>query len=92
MYRYVNKKLPSSFDNLFNRSGNFDRSLAFELPKVNKAELKTLPAFSMIKVWNELPLYLRRKNSLKVFKTLYSKKLLECYNANCIKQNCYSCR
>ena len=59
MYRYVNKKLPSSFDTLLDKLGNFERSLALQLPRVNKTALKILPSFAMIKLWNELSLDLR---------------------------------
>ena len=38
MYRYVYNKLPSSFDNFFDKLNNFNRSLSFILPKINKNE------------------------------------------------------
>ena len=92
MYRYANDKLPSSFKDVFSKLSNFDRSLSFELPKTKKASLKLLPSFSMIKIWNELPLHIKRNRSLKSFKRQYSSHLSEYYNAGCSKSNCYSCR
>ena len=92
MYKYVNEKLPSSFQHLFKKLNNFERSLAFELPRVNKLSSKLLPSFAMIKYWNEIPLELRRQKTLKSFKRYFSNSLLENYNTECSERNCYSCR
>ena len=64
--RYVNNKLPSSFDIFFFKLNNFNRSLSFELTKINKKEHKLLPSFALIKTWHNISLDLRRK----VFKIL----------------------
>ena len=66
-YRYVNNKLPSSFDNFFAKLINFNRSLSFEVSKINKKEHKLLPSFALIKTWSDISLDLRRKKSLKSF-------------------------
>ena len=92
MYRYVHNKLPPSFNNLFPKLSNFDRSLAFEVPKLSKASLKNFPSFAMVKVWNDLPLDIKRKKSLKTFKIYLSRSLTEFYDTVCNKVNCYSCR
>ena len=92
MYRYVNNKLPSSFDNFFDKLNNFNRSLSFVLPKINKNEHKLLPSFALIKTWNDVSLDLRRKKSLNSFKKHFSSALLENYDKICKVSACYACR
>ena len=90
MYRYCNNLLPPSFNNLFIKLNNFDRSLAFRLPIV-KTSLKTLTTYSMLKIWNELPLDIRRIKSFNSFKNKYRQILSDKYNENCNDVKCYSC-
>ena len=92
MYRYVYNKLPSSFDNFFDKLNNFNRSLSFVLPKINKNEHKLLPSFALIKTWNDVSLDLRRKKSLNSFKKHFSSALLENYDKICKVSACYACR
>jgi len=64
MYKYTNKLLPSSFENIFKKLGNFERSLNYQLDILNSSLLKYLPSSSLLKIWNNLPLDLKRSNSL----------------------------
>ena len=70
MHRYVDNKIPSSFDNFFDKQNTFNRSLSFELPKIYKKEHKLLPSFALIKNWNDISLDLTRKKSLKSFQSI----------------------
>ena len=92
MYKYVNNLLPLSFENFFTKLRSFDRSLTFELPVLKNANLKCFPSYALIKLWNALPLDLKRKKSLSVFKRHYAIALSVNYDTPCHKVNCYSCR
>ena len=47
---------------------------------------------SLLKMWNNMPLDLKRSNSLSIFKNRLLNSLLENYIAMCYKPNCYSCK
>ena len=84
--------ISSSFVNLFVKLNNFNRSLSFELPKINKKDHKLLPSFALIKTWNDISLDLRRKKSLNSFKKHFSSALFEKYDNICKVTQCYACR
>ena len=65
---------------------------AFEIEVVKKSFMKTLPAYTLPKNWNNLPLELRRIKSLNVFKSSNKEKILSSYNFSCTANNCYSCQ
>ena len=67
MYKYVNSKLPSSFDNMFNKLINFDRSLCFRVVGLRKSSLKTFPSYILLNVWNNLDLELKKNFFSKDF-------------------------
>ena len=92
MYKYVYEKLPLSFNGMFNKLNSFERNLSFQLPIARYANLKKFPSFSFISLWNGLPLDLKRKKSLNIFKNHLSLSLAKFYNSPCTKTNCYSCR
>jgi hypothetical protein len=92
MYKLVNEKLPLSFVNFFKRLNNFERNLSFALPSLNRNSLKILPSFCFIKIWNGLPLELKRKKSLGSFKNHYSRFLSINYSTPCTVANCFACR
>ena len=43
-------------------------------------------------MWNNLPLHLKRSNSLSIFKNRLLNYLFENYITMCYKPNCYSCK
>ena len=63
--------------------GNFERSLNYQL---------YLPSSSLLKMWNNLPLDLKRSNSLSIFKNRLLISLFENYITMCYKPKCYSCK
>ena len=67
---------------------NLNRSLSFELLKINKKEHKLLPSFALIKTWNDISLDFRRKN----FNKHFSSDLFEKYANICKVSSCYACR
>ena len=92
MYKYVYSILPSSFNDMFVKLNSFDRSLSFQMEVVKKSFMKTLPAYTLTKNWNNLPLELKRIKSLNVFKNSNKEKILSSYNFSCTANNCYSCQ
>ena len=92
MYKYVYSILPSSFNDMFVKLNSFDRSLSFQMEVVKKSFMKTLPAYTLPKNWNNLPLELKRIKSLNVFKNSNKEKILSSYNFSCTANNCYSCQ
>ena len=92
MYNYVNGRLPTSFRNMFEKLSNFERSLSFKSPILKHFQLNHLPTFSMISLWNKLPLELKRKKSLNIFKSEYSRLLFTNYNLPCNNPRCYTCK
>jgi hypothetical protein len=92
MYKYVNDKLPLSFTNFFIKLQNFDRSLSFQLGRLKMSNLNCFAPYAIPKLWNELPLNLKRKISLNSFKKCYTSLLIESYSTPCTVTNCYSCR
>ena len=92
MYKYVNDKLPTSFKDFFIKLNNFDRTLSFQLGILKMSKLKCFSSYALPKLWNELPLYLKRKTSFNSFKKCYTSTLIESYSTPCTVTNCYSCR
>ena len=92
MYKYVNDKLPPSFNNHFTKLNNFDRSLAFRVEIIKNSKLKNLPSYSFPKMWNDIPLETKRIQSLNMFKKALKNSLLDKYNMKCTASNCISCK
>ena len=92
MYKLVNNILPPSFNNLFEKLNNYDRTLSFKTLIINKNSLKSFPSFTLIKYWNELSLNLKRCSSLNVLRSKLKRKFFGKYDTVCRKSNCYSCR
>jgi len=64
--KYTHKLLPASFENIFKKLGTFERSLDI----LKMCSLQYLPSSSLLQMWNNLPLELKRSNSLSIFKNL----------------------
>ena len=92
MYKYTHKLLHASFENMFKKLGNFERSLNYQLDILKMCSLQYLPSISLLKMWNNLPLDLKRSNSLSIFKNRQLNSLFENYMTMCYKPNCYSCK
>ena len=72
--------------------GTFERSLNFQIDILHLNDLKIFPSYALIKSWNSLPLYLKRSETLNIFKKTSLKTFLEKYIVICNSQNCYSCK
>ena len=77
MYRYTKNLLPYSFNDNFKKLGNLERSLNYQIDILNTGSLEYLPSYALIKIWNKLPLDLKRSASLGILKkSLF--KMLSC--------------
>ena len=92
MYKLTNNLLPTSFYNTFTKIRNFERSLNYQLQNTTKKSLQSFPSYTLPKLWNGLPLQLKRSNSLNIFKRKYLIHLTEKYKTTCHKHNCFACR
>ena len=71
MQKCTHNTAPSSFQNVFIKNRNFDRSLSYNLKLVRKTSLGSLRAFPTLvfaRVWNALTLESNRSESLSLFK------------------------
>ena len=59
---------------------------------LNTGSLEYLPSYSHLKIWNKLPLDLKRSPSLGIFKKSLFRILSEAYISKCNKPFCYSCK
>ena len=50
MYKYTHKLLPASFENMFKKVGNFERSLNYQLDILKMCSLQYLPSSSLLKM------------------------------------------
>ena len=87
MYKYIHKLLPASFENIFKKLGNLERSLNYQLNILKMCSLQYLSSSSLLKMWNNLPLDLK-----STFKNRLLNSLFENYRTMCHKPNCYSCK
>ena len=92
MHKFIRGNLPSSFDNMFNKLVNFERSLCLRVVGLKKTSLKTFPSYILPKAWKNLELELKRKLSLKSFKMKIQESMLMNYDTTCSVQNCFSCK
>ena len=92
MHKDIINMLPSSFNDKFVKLASLEQFLSFQMEVVKKSFLKTLPAYSLPKNWNSLPLELKRITSLTVFNKRDKEKILSSSNISCTGNNCYSCQ
>ena len=76
----------------FYKLGNFDRSLSYQVYLLNFSSLQTFPSYTLLKIWNNLPLELKRSTSINLFKNKIKKALFEKYLLKCNRPNCFSCK
>jgi hypothetical protein len=91
MQKCTHNTAPSSFQNLFIKNRNFDRSLSYNLKLVRKTSLRLFPTLVFPRVWNALTLESKRSESLALFKKKILSDNLEKYNVPCSIQSCKSC-
>jgi len=92
MYKYTYNQLPTSFNNFFTKLRNFDRAYNYFLENTANKMMHSFPSYALPKLWNGLPLDLKRSSSLNIFKKNLLKTLIYKYNVKCEIINCYSCR
>ena len=88
MYKYTKSLLPSSFNNIFKKLRNIERSLNYQIDIQNTGSLEFLPSYALLKIWNKLPLDLIRSASLGIFNKSLSKMLSDANISKCNKPSC----
>lgn len=92
MFKYMNKKLPSSFNEMFLPLTEPNRTKSYQLELVNKKYLENFPKVLLPKIWNLIPLNIKSMNTLTNFKYILKTNLLSEYkNFRCVTINCYAC-
>ena len=92
MCKYMKNPLPSSFNNTLKKLGNLERSLNYQIDILNTGSVDYLPSYALLKIWNKLPLDLKRSASLGIFKKSLFKMFSDAYISKCNKPFCYSCK
>ena len=49
MFKYTNGLLSDSFKNIFDKLGNFDRSLSYQVDLLKFSSLQTFPSYTLLK-------------------------------------------
>ena len=88
MYKYTKSLLPSSFNNIFKKLRNIERSLNYQIDIQNTGSLEFLPSYALLKIWNKLPLDLIRSASLGIFNKSLSNMLSDANISKCNKPSC----
>ena len=57
----------SSFNNIFKKLGNIERSLNYQIDILNTGSLGYLPSYALLKIWNNLSLDFKGSASLGIF-------------------------
>ena len=92
MFKYMNGKLPLSFNGMFIALAEPNRTKSYKLELVNSKYLESFPTVYLTRTWNSIPLEIKSLGSLTSFKTSFKKSFLEEYsNFHCINRNCFSC-
>ena len=72
-----------SFENHFSKLGKFDKSLSDQFDLLNFSSLQAFPSYTLLKIWNNLPLEFKRSTSITMFKNKILKALFEKYLLKC---------
>ena len=81
MYKYTHKFFLHLLKTFLK---NFERSLNHKLDILKMCSLQYLPSSSLLKMWNNLPIDLKRSNSLSIFKNRLVNSLFENYRLICV--------
>jgi hypothetical protein len=92
MYKYINSKLPSSFNGMFQSLSEPNRTKNFILEKTKKRYLDFFPKVILPKLWNALNLELKTSQTLNLLKRGFKAETFSTYKSfRCLKHACYSC-
>ena len=93
MYNYYHNHLPDSFNGMFTAFAQPNRTLNFIIPRSRLAYLDQFPTSFLPKIWNKELIHLKAAESLSIFKTKLTKKLLSQYptDVRCGRAACRDC-
>jgi hypothetical protein len=84
MYKHENGLLPSVFDDLFIKHSdihglNTRNKDCLRLPFVRKVFCEKSIKYAAVKVWNSVDNNTKSSSSVKQFRNVYKKQLIQCY-------------
>jgi len=92
MFKYMNGKLPLSFNGIFLALAEPNRTKSYKLEYVHNKYLESFPTVFLPMTWNSIPLEIKSLGTLASFKTSLKKSFLEEYNNfRFMNRNCFSC-
>ena len=93
MHKYINNKLPISFQNMFKPLSEPNRSKNFLLEKTRLKKIEWFPKVIFPRIWNSLSFKLKSAGSLSILKRVMKLETINLYkDFQCHKSACYSCR
>jgi hypothetical protein len=92
MYKYINLKLPASFNGMFKSLSEPNRTKNFRLEKTKQKYLDSFPKVVLPKVWNSFNFELKNSQALNSLKRKFKAETFSTYKSfRCLKPACYSC-
>ena len=92
MYKYLNERLPESFNNMFCALSHQNRTKCLRLERPIGKVLEQFPKVFLPQIWNSLSLEIKNSCSLNSLKNkLHVDKTNMYLQFECSKSNCYSC-
>ena len=82
MYNYCNNLLPSAFNDMFNSNNhnyNTRNASDFKYPKIRTELGRKSISYQGVKIWNEIPKYIKTSKNIKSFKHSYKNALISQY-------------
>ena len=74
MFKYTKGLLPDSLENIFNKVGNVDRLLSYQVELLNFSSLQIFPSCTLLKIWNNIPRELKQSTSITMPKFFFNTK------------------
>ena len=92
MFKFMNNKLPSSFNGMFKPLSGANRTNSLTSEKIKKNCYEYFPKVLLIKLWNHISLNIKLKKSVNSFKRAMLCQIFSSYKQfNCENSQCYSC-
>ena len=94
IHKYMNAKLPDSFENVFTPLTGSNRTNSLQVDITKSKSLSSFPTDFLPKVWNANSLHLKNITSLNSFKNNLKQSILSSYSAavKCNSPTCPDCK
>ena len=88
MYKFMNSKLPVSFNGMYIPLTEPNRTKSVKSEFIRNKQLHSFPKVFLSKTWNNLPIHFKKSTSTN---NLKHNMFLEYREFHCNRLNCYSC-